>query len=138
MPLAVNKVEGVMDPVEGRIVIHGHIYENGPIISGELPSEVVCHVLDNTMTAFSEKLGDELFGFHGLLTVKFLILANGTVDEIVLLVNRLAKLEGSGASTNEIVEGVLRELSVVVFPANTGTTNVIFPLGFGNRLSELR
>ena len=41
LPHAVERVEGSMDPVEGRFVLHGHISESGPAVAGALHPDAV-------------------------------------------------------------------------------------------------
>ena len=41
LPHAVERIDGSMDPVEGRFVIHGHLSEGGAIVEGALPGAAV-------------------------------------------------------------------------------------------------
>ena len=46
VPHAVQRVEGPMDPVEGRFVLHGHLSEAGVVAQGGLHADQVKAVAD--------------------------------------------------------------------------------------------
>jgi hypothetical protein len=49
IPHAVQRVDGSMDPLEGRIVLHGHISEAGVVVEGALPGEVVQATINDAL-----------------------------------------------------------------------------------------
>ena len=71
LPHAVQAVEGVMDPCEGRIVLHGHIYEGELAVEGHTGGRgLECetefrNVVVTEIEQFSASLGASLMLFHG-------------------------------------------------------------------------
>ena len=57
LPHAVERVDGLMDPVEGRIVLHGHLSEGSAIIAGALPAAAATNQLNDTLGKFGAELG---------------------------------------------------------------------------------
>ena len=104
MPHAVQLVEGNMDPIEGRLVIHGHIQEAGPIISGPLPREAVLAVADELVKTFSSELGSAArLSYRGPATVRFTVHSEGTVAAAELILDRVKRLRGQGPPVAEML-----------------------------------
>jgi len=76
---AVQLVEGNMDPLEGRIVIHGHIKEAGPIVCGPLRHELVLAIANLLASEYSTHLGSALMIYHGPAAVRFTVQCDGSV-----------------------------------------------------------
>ena len=53
MPHGVERVDGSMDPVEGRFVLHGHLRDKGAIVSGALTEQQVGEVVMEALIGFS-------------------------------------------------------------------------------------
>ena len=56
IPHAVQRVDGSMDPLEGRIVLHGHISEAGVVAEGGLSGEVVQATINEALRDVRESL----------------------------------------------------------------------------------
>jgi len=56
LPHAVERIEGAMDPVEGRFVLHGHISEGGLIIEGALSAAAVAGPIAEVLRSFSGEI----------------------------------------------------------------------------------
>jgi hypothetical protein len=103
IPHAVQLVEGIMDPLEGRIVLHGHLFENGPIIEGPLDHKTVIQILEKVANASSLELGDALMNYHGPAAFRFSIEASGVVSNSAILLDRVRKLSGDGPEAPAVV-----------------------------------
>jgi hypothetical protein len=131
MPHAVQLVEGNMDPLEGRIVIHGHIREGGPIVDGPLPPDLVLDVAGRLVGGYMSELGDGLPNYHGPAAVRFTVRTDGTVAGAHLILDRVRLLGRGGLPVQDMFAGLLGRISDLRFPENTEDTIVTLPLGFG-------
>jgi len=131
MPHAVQLVEGNMDPLEGRIVIHGHIREGGPVVEGPLPLDLVVDIAGRVVGGYSSELGDALLIYHGPAAVRFTVRTDGTVAGARLILDRVRLLGRGGPPVQEMLAGLLGRLSNVRFPDRAEETVVTLPLGFG-------
>jgi 2OG-Fe(II) oxygenase superfamily len=131
MPHAVQLVEGNMDPLEGRIVIHGHIREAGPIVYGPLPRELVLEIADKLASGYSTDLGNALMIYHGPATVRFTVQPDGTVVGARVILNRVRRLRGEGPEVHELLAELVCRISNLRFPGGTEETIITMPFGFG-------
>lgn len=138
LPHAVRAVEGNMDPTEGRIVLHGHMFEAGPIVKGPLSREAVEEAATTMALDYSAELSDALMLFHGLVVFRFMVRSDGSVCKVNVLVDRVMRLTGDGPLASEVVERLFERVSRLRFPSSVGATLVTLPVAFGNRLGELR
>jgi hypothetical protein len=138
IPHAVQIVEGNMDPLEGRIVLHGHLVEVGALVHGPLPREVVREMADQTAADYSAELGDALMIYHGPAVVRFIVHRDGTVEPPYLILDRVKRLRGEGPHAQEMLLGLLDRISQLRFPSSTAETVVTLPFGFGDSLAALR
>jgi 2OG-Fe(II) oxygenase superfamily len=131
VPHAVQMVEGNMDPLEGRIVIHGHIREVGPIVHGPLPRDVVQEIANQLAIGYSAELGHALMIYHGPAVVRFTVRPDGTVANARLILDRVKRLRGEGPSVQEMLTGLVTRISLLHFPGSDEETIVTLPFGFG-------
>jgi hypothetical protein len=89
LPYAVERIEGSMDPLEGRFVLHGHLSETGTITTGHLSNEVVDKALVELFRDFAERNSARIALYQGPLVLRFIIGASGSVVTCDLLVDRV-------------------------------------------------
>ena len=135
MPHAVQLVEGVMDPVEGRIALHGHISESGPLVEGTLTADAVSEAARLMVTGFAAELGSALPLLHGPAVTRFTVAADGTVGEVRLLLDRVKRLAGEGPTVAEVVTRLVERVGTMRFAGTGEASRVTLPIGFGNRPS---
>ncbi|HEX8654178.1 MAG TPA: hypothetical protein VF693_03015 [Allosphingosinicella sp.] len=131
MPHAVQRVDGAMDPVEGRFVLHGHISETGPGTRGALgPAEVGPVVEDAANTVLNEwpMSGDP----HGPVVVRLAIAASGAVESARLVLDRVAFADGSSAAG--LADAIVAEAATRSFPARDEPTEAMVPVLLGGPL----
>jgi hypothetical protein len=132
MPHGVQRVEGSMDPTDARIVLHGHISEAGPIVTGPLPARIVeaarVAALDAALAAFPET--GPLH--HGPLCIRLEIAPHGRVSDCRVLVHRVARSDGG--DPDDLVDEIIDGLTRMRFPAASAATVAILPILTGGLL----
>jgi hypothetical protein len=125
IPHAVQRVDGSMDPLEGRIVLHGHISEAGVVAEGALPAEVVQATINDALGEVRDFVDSTV---KGPLVFQLEIGATGKVGASRILFDRLASSDGEDldALCSEIAE----RIGAVIFPSSSATTLANVPLIF--------
>jgi hypothetical protein len=131
VPHAVQLVEGNMDPVEGRLVLHGHIRESGPIVRGPLPREIVEEAANRLASTYAKDLGTALAIYHGPAAIRFTVQQDGAVSGEHLILDRVKRLRGEGPGVREILGELVNRVSALRFPSRGAETVVTLPFGFG-------
>ena len=131
MPHGVNRIEGSMNPVHRRLVLHGHISETGPGVRGALsPEQVGSQVEEAANEALSrfEMRTDP----HGPLVVRLSIGADGGVGDARLVLDRLAFPDGQ--SSEGMAEAVVEAVRKLSFAAADAPTEAVVPIMVGGPL----
>jgi hypothetical protein len=131
LPHAVQAVEGNMDPLEGRVVLHGHLEEAGPIVCGPLPRDAVREIGAALAREYSTALGNAVSSYHGPAVVRFTVRPDGAVSECGLLLDRVKRLRGEGPSAPEMLAELVRRVAQLRFPSAKAESAVTLPFGFG-------
>ena len=124
IPHAVQRIDGTMDPLEGRFVLHGHINEAGAVVQGALSPEAVNERVG--------KLVDEIRGgdyaFHGPLVMQLEIGPSGNVQHVRPILDRLAS--SGDADLDAVRDAAARRLREIRFPDAPEPTKANVPLIF--------
>lgn len=136
MPHGVQRVEGSMDPLEGRFVLHGHISESGPMVDGPLGAVAVTRAVYDGLGPLLSDVQRMPVLHHGPLVLRLSIAPSGEVSRVDRLVDRLARADG--ASVGPLVNQVLELVRSMRFPAAEGGTEATVPLLFGGNLPWMR
>jgi Rps23 Pro-64 3,4-dihydroxylase Tpa1-like proline 4-hydroxylase len=131
LPHAVDRVDGSMDPVEGRLVLHGHLSEGGPIVRGALPLDVVADQYVAVALEFCSRAAARMTLLHGLLSLKFRILSSGKIEGLRVLVNRVVCANSSEREWPRLLQLLLALVRDRRFETSDGLTEVVFPFVFG-------
>jgi Rps23 Pro-64 3,4-dihydroxylase Tpa1-like proline 4-hydroxylase len=136
MPHGVQRVQGSMNPVEGRFVLHGHISESGPFAEGPLEAAAVSRAVYDGLGPLLSDVQRMPVLHHGPLVLRLTIEPSGAVSRVDRLVDRLARADGSsaGALADQVV-GLVRTMRFAEAPAATEAT---IPLLFGGNLPWMR
>ena len=126
------------DPLEGRFVLHGHLSEAGPAISGARAAELINPLLDGALTEFTEAAGLRLAPYQGPLSLRLTIDAAGLVAECDIVVDRVLHPDPADAAWEALREHLCERLEATRFPPATGPSTVILPVMFGTRPAALR
>lgn len=136
MPHGVQRVEGSMDPVEGRFVLHGHISESGPMAEGPLDAVAVARAVYDGLGPLLSDVQRMPVLHHGPLVLRLAIGTSGEVSRVDRLVDRLARSDGAGAGPlADQVVGLVRSMR---FPPAPAPTEATVPLLFGGNLPWMR
>ncbi len=138
VPHGVERVEGAMDPVEGRFVLHGHIAEAPIAVTGALPVPVVEPLIAGAVDGFIAEAGAHLAPYHGPLTLRLTADAAGEVTCCEVLIDRVLRPDLNNAEWESLREQFLDRLDALRFPASAGETMVILPVMFGKRPLAIR
>ncbi len=125
IPHAVQRVDGPMDPREGRFVLHGHISEAGVTAQGTLPPDAI----QNEIVGLLGQLRGMFAGqVHGTFVVSVEIGAGGQLTQMRPIVDRLAS--ANGADLELVRRAIAERLQAIRFPAADGPTRANIPLVF--------
>ncbi len=134
VPHGVQRVDGPMDPLEGRIVLHGHLSDEGPIIQGELPKDaVVTPVAAAVKDALAETFAGKSPPLHGPLVMRFMVDPEGVASEVHVLVDRVAR--GDGGDVTGLAPNVAQRIAAQRFPIASVTTKATVPILFGKSIA---
>lgn len=136
MPHGVQRVDGSMNPVEGRFVLHGHISESGPTAEGPLEAVALARIVYDALgPLLSDVMRKHVF-HHGPLVLRVAIEPDGSVSNIDRLVDRLARADGNSAGV--VVGQVIQIVRALRFPKAPAATELTLPLLFGGNLPWMR
>ena len=136
MPHGVSRVEGSMDPVEGRLVLHGHISEGGATTDGPISADQIDSLLAAALAGIEAELRRGPIIHHGPLTLRLRIGASGRVEQLQPLLNRVARTDGLPA--REAVERVMATVRALRWPSAATATVATVPILIGGLLPWIR
>ena len=125
IPHAVQRVDGSMDPVEGRFVLHGHIRESGVVVQGALPPK---DIQDPVVQVLKELRQARAKGVNGPLVLSIEIGKSGEVERQRPIFDRLAS--SSDVDLDAIRAEAADRIGRLKFPAASGPTRANIPLMF--------
>lgn len=128
---AVEQVDGPMDPLEGRLVMHGHLRNTGLAVKGALPAEAIAPVTLETMLEFSAKAMSRIRLYSGALILRFVIGAGGAVETCNVLVDRVVAHDLTSVGWEALAEDLVTRFRKLQFPSAAGRTEVTQPITFG-------
>lgn len=136
LPHAVERIDGSMDPVEGRFVLHGHLSEGSAIIAGALPAAAATDQLNDTLARFGAELAATIALYRGPLVFRLTINAAGAVDSCDIIVDRVIHPDPGHVGWDEVRGNLAARLKALKFPAASGRTVLIQPVLFGGGLGS--
>lgn len=124
IPHGVRRVDGSMEPTEGRLVIHGWFVQPRPFIEGPLPTRALQRAIDEVTGEISPRLEAGL-EVAGLLSLGFTV-KEGRVEAARVLADTLR----SPSPLKPFVRAVLSALKAQTFPRLKAVSRVTLPLVF--------
>jgi Rps23 Pro-64 3,4-dihydroxylase Tpa1-like proline 4-hydroxylase len=131
----VESVEGSMDPADGRCVLHGHIEESGPIVTGALPIGLLREGIGAVIDRFVADWSGSLQLYHGPLVVRFTISPDGRVSAGRMLLDRVMHEHANSGDWEPVKLWLMELLGEGIFPAAQGETTVTLPITFGQGIN---
>lgn len=128
-PHSVSVVRGTNDPRQGRLVMHGWFTHPQPFVEGSLSRQQSQETIDSIYRVLIPKINS--YGkFHGVLTIKLTVLANGRISGFNKLINTLRPITSASASPKFIENMVKRELKFFTFYKCKRPSKITLPLVF--------
>jgi len=131
LPHAVERIEGSMDPIEGRLVLHGHLSESGTMITGALAGTVVEEALVGLLRDFAEQNSARIALYQGPLALRLVISAAGSVQTCNILVDRVIHEDPHHIEWEVLRADLVNRIKGLKFPPAPGETTITKPLVFG-------
>jgi hypothetical protein len=132
MPHGVQRIEGSMDPFDGRVVLHGHISEGEAVFAGPVSPDAVRAALAPALEAAIDAFAATEDSHHGPLVVRIEIEADGHVAGVHVLVDRVARADGGDAAP--LVGALLANIAALRLPPAGAGSTVTLPILVGGLL----
>lgn len=129
IPHGVRRVDGSMDPTEGRLVIHGWFVQPRPFIEGPLPQQALERAIGRVTEAISAPLQAGL-PLAGLLSLGFEVTPGGQVTRLRTLADTTRTVPEEASGRRRLLALARKELKKHVFPKKTQPSRVTLPLVF--------
>ena len=129
IPHGVRRVDGSMDPTEGRLVIHGWFVQPRPFIEGPLKERA----LELAIARVTEAIGPSLSAglpLAGLLSLGFDVGPDGRVRGLRVLADTTRTPEEHQPGRRALVKAARKALESHVFPKSRAVSHVTLPLVF--------
>lgn len=130
LPHGVRRVDGAMDPRQGRLVVHGWFVQPRPFIEGPLPVEA----LDAAIAHLTEHaVGPALargLPLAGLLSLGFRVTPAGAVSGLRVLADTTRTPAELAPLRRGLLGDVRKVLNSFVFPRRRAASRVTLPLVF--------
>ncbi len=136
LPHSVERVDGSMDPVEGRFVLHGHLREAGTIIAGALSEDMIMGPLLELLRQIREDSSAAAALYNGPLILRLTIAAAGSVAACSVMVDRVLHADPGHVDWEPLRAKLVERFERLRFPPAAGETVLIQPLLFGGPLGQ--
>ena len=131
LPHAVERIDGSMDPVEGRFVVHGHLSEGGAIAEGALPVAAIAGPVGDLLRRFHDEVAASAALYHGPLVLRLRIRETGAVADCAILLDRVMHPDPGHADWETLRARLVDRLQGAIFPPAGGETMLTLPIPFG-------
>ncbi len=131
LPHAVERIDGSMDPVEGRFVLHGHLSEGGATAEGALPVAAITGPVGDLLRRFHDEVTAAAALYHGPLVLRLRIKETGGVADCTVLLDRVMHPDPGHADWETLRARLVDRFQRAVFPPAAGETMLILPIPFG-------
>ena len=129
IPHGVRRVEGSMDPLEGRLVIHGWFVQPRPFIEGPLPESSLEAAIQSVTAAIAPDLEAGL-PIAGLLSFGFTVDNAGHTKNLRVLADTTRAPQTAQAAARTLVSKARKALQSHRFSKPKGVSRVTLPLVF--------
>lgn len=122
----VERVQGTMSPVEGRIVMHCHLRYKLHV-AGDLSLGEVAGVLRTLTAETKSRLTERVRTLRGFATARLTVAANGSVSGVSVLLNRLTDLMDEERA-HETLQMILDSFEMLRFPSKSVPSQITVPI----------
>ena len=127
----VQTVQGQMNPLEARVVLHGHIEENGIHISGGLSHEAVIDAWQEKVDELESILAGFEAAYSGVVSLRLIVNCDGQIAECTTLLNSLRPVSRSADATTHVLNAIESWGRGIVLPRAVEPTTIYLPLALG-------
>jgi hypothetical protein len=127
----VAPIMGTMDPVAGRVVLHGHLKAESAILTGALPVGVVRAAAASVQDRLRALLQEHAQLFHGFMTLRLHIGPEGRVAFVQPLCDRILPLSHDTGKLEAFKTEISQLVASVPFPAAHGPSELTLPVIVG-------
>lgn len=128
-PHGVSEVEGVIDPRDARLVVHGWFVQPRPYVVGGLSTRAVEKVLSRALTE-SNSYFQEMGLVHGTVSIRLFVNAAGQIKTAKILTNTVKGLENPLEQNQLFVSWLKLFVRQLSFPASKKSSAITLPLIF--------
>lgn len=128
-PHGVTQVQGVRDPLEARLVIHGWFVEPRPYVVGGLSADAVQETLTPLIMKLAEIIAD-IGDVHGTMSLRIQVQNSGLVKSVSPLTSTLQSLTHNPQATKKLQNWILINLKKLQFPKAKKTSQITLPILF--------
>jgi hypothetical protein len=132
MPHGVERIEGTMDPMDGRLVLHGHISESGVMVDGPLSAQQFQTAALPAVQKVLAAAGPAMKLYHGPLVIRLAIEPSGRVQSHQILLDRVARPDGADCA--QMVEALVAAVAGSRYPEADLPSEATMPLLIGGLL----
>ncbi len=129
LPHGVRRVDGSMDPTQGRLVIHGWFVQPRPFIEGPLSPKALGQAIDCVTQAITPHLEAGL-PLAGLLSLGFRVDTSGAVSALRTLVDTVRAPPEAQPARKALLSTVRKALKTFTFSRQRRSSQVTLPLVF--------
>jgi hypothetical protein len=129
LPHGVRRVEGSMDPRDGRLVIHGWFVQPRPFIEGPLRPAQLAKGIDRVTEAIMPLLEQGL-PVAGLVSLGFTVETTGSVSGLKVLADTTRVPRGAEADHRRLIGLITKTTRNLVFRKQPTASRVTLPMVF--------
>ena len=129
IPHGVRRVEGTLDPREGRLVVHGWFVQPRPFVEGPLALDALQAGIDLVSEHAAPLVGPDL-PVAGMISLAFPVAADGSVGAVKVLSDTTRVPGELERERRAFVRTLARTVKALRFPRQRGASLVTLPLVF--------
>ena len=130
MPHGVERVDGAMDPVEGRFVFHGHISDSGPMVVGGLALPQIQETLVGALAGFLDEAYARARLYHGPFVLRLDVGTDGKVTSCYPILDRVVATDRGDVAWESMRAKLVERFEALTFPEAPEISVILQPILF--------
>jgi hypothetical protein len=127
----VQPIQGTMDPLRGRVVLHGHLKAEAVVVSGALEMEPAAAALAPVLEQVRALARRHAAALHGFATARLAIREDGRVVGVRYLCDRILPLSSDTSRLASFKHEAAVLLAGATFPAASAASELTLPVLVG-------
>jgi hypothetical protein len=124
----VERIHDNMNPLDGRVVLHGHIREGGILVEGGLDRSEVQRPFEIAWPELGQRLAKARGICTGVVSLRLHISPDGKAERVELLTNQVSRLVEGDISPTWVTEEIVAFMYQLHFPLKVRPTVIIVPV----------